>query len=385
MTIFEKSILTALERTGFPLEHQVTEAFRKQKWSTLSGRYYIDDTDGQARELDLVAYRTIKIGDIDLVSSVLVSCKKEGENTWAFLSRPAPVNDTNHDWCPIHLWSDEEPLATYLQTGLWKSAYENKARKEQPTFYVATRDVFAYQVVSPPGPQQQAKKAEAKPPPGKAAKSQNDSAIFGSVTGLLKALHYELSVLPERMKGRKRVYVFHLLAVLDGPMVDVRYEGVVPEVQAIDSILHLARYIVAGKRTAALVHFARAAKLPALVKMIDQLAEFDAQRVKELIPQSYAAISETREVQKYFAERLQWSVLYAANKDLQGARSSEKATEFDIVTADGGGLSLEVDVMPDGIAILNRKGSQALAEAARLLSKLAKYTGRIEFAFNIPF
>ena len=385
MTISSKDILAALSKTGFPLEHRVTEAFRKKKWNTLSGRYYIDDIDGQARELDLVAYRIIKTAGVDVVSCVLISCKKEGENAWAFLSRPAPAGDTNHDWCPIDIWADEEPLATYLGTGKWKAEYEKKARADQPDFHVVTRDVFAYQVIAPPGPQQRTTKAESKAPPSKAAKSVNDSPIFSSVTGLLKALHYKKNALPDRMKGRKRVYVFHLAVVLDGEMVDVRFEASDPQVTPAASILHLARYIVAGSRTSALVHFTQVAELDGFVSRVDSLAAFDAEQVGGLVPKAYESILHTREVQTYFAKRMRSSLIFAISRDLRETGISETASELDIVSGDAGLLTFEVDVEPEGIAVLNAEGSHARTEAARLLAKWAKFTGKFEFAFNFPF
>ncbi len=378
-------ILDALARTGFPLEHQVTQEFRRQKWNVLSGRYYIDDLDGQARELDLIAYRTYSVGPMEVVSTVLVSCKKEAENTWAFLSRQPPTSDKNLDWCPIHIWTDEQPLASFIQAGEWKEQYEVEARKEQPGFHKVERDIFAYQVIAPPGPQQRTLNPKATPPAAKAAAPRNDAPIFSSVTGLLKALHYEKSTLPTRMAQRKRVYVFHLVVVVDGPMVDVRYEGKAPDVHDVCSILHLARYIVAGQQTTALVQFESAADLPGLVKRIDALGKFDAESVRAMVPLSYKAIEGTTVVQEHFAKQMRWSVLYDVNRDLAEAGLSEKATTFAITAGIAVGLALEIDVSSEALALVNQHDSHAWAEAAKLLRKLARYTGSFEFVQEIPF
>jgi len=68
------AIPDALAKTGFIVEHLVAEEFKKAGWSTIGGRYYADDIDGRARELDLVAYRSTKSKGLEVVTAVLVDC-----------------------------------------------------------------------------------------------------------------------------------------------------------------------------------------------------------------------------------------------------------------------------------------------------------------------
>jgi hypothetical protein len=385
--IADKDILDALANTGFPLEHRVTEAFRAAKWGVVSGRYYIDDQDGGARELDLLAYRIRSIGSLDVVSTVLVSCKKEGENTWAFMSRAAPAVDANHDWCPVHWWTDEEPLATYLRTerAKWKPDFEKSAHKKQAVFHKPIRDIFAYQVIAPPGKQQPTKKPNAKPNPVRPASSQNNVPIFGAVSGLLKALHHELTSLPRRMAKRKRVYVFHLAVIADAPMVDVQHDGKTPKVKQVDSILHLARFIVARESMAALVSFSTASDLPKLVTSFDVLSEFDASTIKVLVPKSYAAIEDNDEIRKYFTKLLQPSIVAEANKALRAAGRKARASTISMRFTKKNMLVIEFDLSAEEVERFNDPDGKAMEAVAKALKEKANYTGPFEFDWELPF
>jgi hypothetical protein len=385
--IADKDILDALANTGFPLEHRVTEAFRAAKWGVVSGRYYIDDQDGGARELDLLAYRIRSIGSLDVVSSVLVSCKKERENTWAFMSRAAPAVDANHDWCPVHWWTDEEPLATYLRTerAKWKPEFEKSAHKKHAAFHKPTRDIFAYQVIAPPGKQQPTKNPKAKPNPAKPASAQNDAPIFGAVSGLLKALHHEMTALPRRMAKRKRIYVFHLAVVADAPMVDVQHDGKTPKVKQVDSILHLARFIVARESMAALVSFSTASDLPKLVASFGALSEFDASAIEGLVPKSYAAIEANDEIRKYFAQLLQPSIVAEANKALRAAGSKSRASTISMRFNKKNVLLIEFDLTPEDVELFDDSDCDTMKTVAKVLKEKANYSGPFEFDWEIPF
>lgn len=174
----------ALRKTGFVLEHQVAEAFKSAGWSIIGGRFYADDVDGRARELDLVAYKSFKHHDLSVVYSVLVSCKKDSENTWVFLTRDKPANDPNFDWEPVHYWTDVNPLEKYLQSEKWKEAYFSDLKNSWSDLS-AKRDVFAFQQIN-----------------SKKVVPQNDAAVFSSITTLMKGLDYELVALPQRQKTR---------------------------------------------------------------------------------------------------------------------------------------------------------------------------------------
>jgi hypothetical protein len=65
------NLANALARTGFPFENDVYGQLRKLGWGVISNKYYIDDVDRKARELDLIAYKVLETEDCDLVFSIL--------------------------------------------------------------------------------------------------------------------------------------------------------------------------------------------------------------------------------------------------------------------------------------------------------------------------
>jgi hypothetical protein len=316
-----------------------------------------------------------------------VSCKKEGENTWAFMSRASPAVDANHDWCPVHWWTDEEPLATYLRAerDKWKADFEKLAHKKQAAFHKPTRDIFAYQVIAPPGKQQPTSKPNAVPNPVRPASAQNNAPIFGAVSGLLKALHHEMASLPRRMAKKRRVYVFHLAVVADAPMVDVQHEGKAPKVKKVDSILHLARFIVARESMAALVSFSTASDLAKLVESFDALSEFDASAIKVLVPKSYAAIEANDEVRKYFAQLLQPTIVAEANKALKAAGSKSRASTISMRFNKKNVLLIEFDLTPEDVELFDDSAGDAVKAVAKALKEKANYSGPFEFDWEFPF
>lgn len=53
-----EDVPAALTVTGFVLENYVTTRFKANGWGVIASKYYIDDVDGRARELDLLAYKS---------------------------------------------------------------------------------------------------------------------------------------------------------------------------------------------------------------------------------------------------------------------------------------------------------------------------------------
>lgn len=361
-------IPSALAKTGFLLEHLVAEEFKKAGWWTIGGRYYTDDVDGRARELDLVAYRAEKSGELEVVTAVLVSCKKDEETTWAFLTKQKPKHDPNFDWDPVHYWTDVQPLQTYLASDPWKNEYIKALGKLHDKSFRAVTDIFAFQQVS-----------------SLKVSSRNDKAIFDSIASLMKALDHEIAAVPARAKGRKRLYVFSLLTVVDASMVDVNYSGKQPVATEVEHITHLARYMVRKRDLSALVHFVRSDKLSQFVSAMSKFADLNAKHMASLTSTAYEAIQWNDKVRAYFAERLKsrlaWNIARTFRKH---SRSSLSVTEVQLGFEDDR-LNILVDILDDDdLAILNTDKSLK-AETAELLKEVARYEGDFVFVGDLPF
>ncbi|MBB1060355.1 hypothetical protein [Marilutibacter spongiae] len=358
----------ALAKTGFILEHQVAQEFKKAGWATIGGRFYADDVDGRARELDIVAYRTYKSKELDVVTGVLISCKKDEETTWAFLTKDKPKYDPNFDWNPVHYWTDVEPLRSYLASDPWKEKYITSAGKLYDENFRAARDVFAFQQVASLN-----------------VAARNDKAIFNSIASLMKALDHEVEAVPKRAKGRKRLYYFSLVSVVDAPMVDVSYSGEAPVAAEVARLTHLARYMVRRRDLSALIHFVRSDKLPQFVAALSKLADFNAAHMTKLLATSYESIRWNEKVRAHFADRLKWRLVLRINQALRKNGIPAPKVEDMRIDFEEGRLKILIDTFDgDELEILN-SDEPLKTQTAKLLKDAARYEGDFEFEADFPF
>ena len=74
-------------KTGFPLEFQVGKAFQRHGWSAINSKYYVDDVQGDAREIDVIAYKVMVLNGVEICTVVIASCKKSDEKAWALIAQ----------------------------------------------------------------------------------------------------------------------------------------------------------------------------------------------------------------------------------------------------------------------------------------------------------
>lgn len=375
-------IRQAIDTTGFPLEHHLTEAFRRAKWSVLSNRYYVDDVDGRARELDLIAYRVHSFKDVDVYTSVLISCKKDAQHTWAFLSRARDNADKNIDWRPVHFWTDLEPLNTYLNHCDWKSRYFSNDKRSTQFAIDVSSDVFASQLIAPPGKTQPAREPK-KANPAKPATAQNDSAIFNSISGLLKALDSEMSALPNRVRNKKRLYLFSLAVVVDAPLVDVKYSQGGVAVVPTSELLMLAQYMVSRRHLSAQVRFLQADRTKWFIEELDHLATANSRFFAGLVHDAYSAILTDDAVRKYFSGVLTARLKDTLNFILEKERAQDQLGHIKLGASDNT-LILEIDTFGDAVVVLN-ENEKAQEVTKRALKQVCRFEGPFKFQEDIPF
>ncbi|HHA2503112.1 TPA: hypothetical protein ACOENT_001328 [Stenotrophomonas maltophilia] len=384
-------IPAALEKTGFILEHIVADAFKKARWTTIGSRYYADDVDGRARELDLIAYRTVTNKDLEVVSAVLASCKKDEARTWAFLTEEKPRQDPNYDWNPVHFWTDVEPLSTYLKTEDWRKDLFGSLGDSYENLFTAKRSVFAFQQLgvaqqNQPKNNGGAKRSAAVPQPIVTAPvtSRNDDQIFGSIVSVMKALDHEMESLPNRAKNKKRLYHFTLLSIVDAPLVDVFYKGNSPTVTEIDRITHLSRYMVNRRELSALVHFVQASALPQYLKCLTESAAPSAEFFTALVERSFEAIKSNVHVRSHLSKAMKDMLLWRINDSLR--RLTGVYGEVSSVELGYKDEFLEIELDEDQFTIDLLNGDSELSESvAALLKKKARYQGKFRFALDVPF
>lgn len=363
----DEKIVEALAKTGFVLEHKVVTALQGGGWLTINGSYYIDDVSEQARELDIIAYKIARHEDIDVLTCALVSCKKDANHTAAFLSRERPRRDPNADWEPLHLASRLEPMRAHLSSSDWKERYFSRTERRVKRLLTADRDIFAFQMVCRDG------------------KPHNDKPYYDSVTGLLKALDHEINKRQNsKQPARKRLYQFSLHTVIDAPMVDVQFKDEEQDVRPIDRITGFSRFMVRKKDTTASIHFTSKTRLPGWIEDLDALHQHNSEFFSDEVENSFKAILTSKEVRKFFQDRMDFWLTYKINKAIARLQLGKKIENIHL-NAESDTLRIEIE-KDSGIDDLNadrelrRELSIALAERARYAGafKIAEYV-------DVPF
>lgn len=78
-----------IQKSGFPLEIEVSLKLREAGWTTLIHDYYVDEEEGKSRETDIGAYKRLDIATPDyslLHISLILECKKSPEKPWVFFT-----------------------------------------------------------------------------------------------------------------------------------------------------------------------------------------------------------------------------------------------------------------------------------------------------------
>jgi len=244
-----------IKKTGYVLENSTVQILRKNGWTVISNKYYVDDSEETVREIDLLAYRVTKVQHFDVYTVLIVSCKKDETNTWALLSREANHKDPNSDWWPLHCWSNDKALQFQLSNENTPKRFHDSARKNgvDEALTLPDIEVFAFQEMNKVS-----------------GKSQNQKAIYSAITSLMKAQAYEVSALPKRKKA-PCVYQFNLLSVLDTDLVRLMFENDEIKSTNIDTEHFLTRYIINKKEIFSRIRFIRSNVFSKIINDYDRL------------------------------------------------------------------------------------------------------------------
>lgn len=351
-----------LSKTGFLLEHEVAEAFRQAGWNVINNRFYVDDVDGKARELDLVIYKVNSNPAIEICTSLLVSCKKSEQDAFVFMSREKLKLEPNIDPWPIHYLTVQEPLRTYLDSANWKNDYIGKNTQLRSKIFEIKRLAFATQLIS-----------------RSTAAAHNDKVIFESIATLMKALDHEMVKLPSRIK-KKRLYVFNLITVVDAPIVDAQCVGERVEPVEVTDFKYLSRYIVRKRDLAARIHFVTKSRLKSLVTEYSLLAEHDKVFFEAAVDLSYKSIKNNEAVRQYFAKQLSSILCWRINFSLQSGKyeqfKGDIGLDYDSETKE---LVIRVPSYEDGAIQHLMQDNELITMVRRSLRKIALYAGEFRF------
>ncbi len=288
----KQEIISAIQRSGFPLEHQVGNILREHGWQTISNRYYIDDIKGTEREIDIVAYKLFldKTEQIEYITTLIISCKKNEKNKWCFLTRNTDPTDANFNWSPLHYCTTDERLDYMTKRHKGVLIRQYKSEKDVRDLYDFSENVFAYQKIRDAKDKSEKEK-------GMFVLNGNTD-IYESIITTIKALNFEKSSRIKRYEKYryKRYYTFHLLSVFGGEMVKDHFEEDGTQViQNIDEIKYLNRHIINNEEDFYVVNFIQIDNFENRLNLFDDIHKVNTEILPKFIDTFYKDIFKYRD------------------------------------------------------------------------------------------
>jgi hypothetical protein len=379
----QKMILTAIEKTGFPHENRTAQAFVEAGWSLVTNKYYVDDLSGEVREIDLIAYKVHKLDEYSIYSAVVISCKSTSDNKWVFMTRPAKPSDPNVNSTPLHFWTSD-PAAEYSlsQEGFAK-AFNERLSTDSPSAWGSTKkEIFGFQELVPVWQPRKGGVTELTH-----FNTNNDRALFSSIKSLMKAQAYELGRLPTRWK-KPVVYIFSLLSVMDGDMVEVTYGPKDTKVTATALQNYIANYIIKGKEQFSRINFVHTSALRSVISELDKAHENTRTEIETARKSFFATVLHTRAqysvLMPAFAKKLLfWINLHGRFRGDELAKVDSFDFEYIEETKT---LEIQINNTVDVDAARKLNDSDVLRKKTEeALKEIFKYDGAFTYAFDIPF
>jgi len=355
-----------IKKTGFPLEFRISETLRKEKWSVINNRYYIDDQSGTVREIDIVAYKTKKVKDFWLFTTLIISCKKSDENLWALLSKNIDKNDRNTDWKPVHVWTENQVLKFVLSKNDWKNNYYEYITQSgiEDALCVPELHIFAFQEM---------KIENGKP--------QNDKSIFSSITSLMKAQAYELSSLPKRKRKKDNfIYQFNLISIIDSELIRLHFEGDDITGCQIEQGHYIGRYIINKEETFARIHFIKEASFGNILSDYGLYHEANCSFFEKIYDDFYIDVVKDYEKRGLFKEELsqkiKW-IIYSKIKNIHERMEDLKEISLHWDNKQEI-LDIGININEEEANILN-SSSNTIEAMKKLLNDIYRYKGDFKF------
>lgn len=366
----KSKIVEAIQKTGFPLENYVCNHLDSLDWRVMNGRYYSDDIDGRAREIDILAYKVRKGQVVDVFSVLLISCKKDHANSWVFMSRRKPRVDPNYNWSPVCFTSRNKLVQHLIDKDRLEDGYISAMGVLKKDLVDVDRNVFAFQQVCNSSP-------------------QNDKAIFSSIESLLKAQEYERASLSSinsksKAKNKRRIYVFNLLTIVDANMFEARYVGNGQAIKSIKNIKYLARYLVNKKEVVARINFVSKVECRRYLRKYDQMSEMELSFLDKKLTGAYSDWH-AEPYKEFFVAHMKPIFSSLLKTYIKGFDEEEFASGFDLTRSEDGDMRIEIYV--DDAAVLSSINSRRhLSDRVRrILRDEMNYLGSFEFVEYIPF
>lgn len=230
------------DATGFFLEHKVAIVLEKNEWQVIHNRYYLEDSNATQREMDIIAYKVTEVNDINVYTTLVISCKKTIDNNWVFLTRKSKGTRNNISSFPLTNFCNDDALKYQMRKNKWDSKLTENTDRNWDFFrqFSSNEDIiFAFREYN-----------------NSKSTIANDTAIYESINTLLKSQDYELNSLRKGRRENPCYYHFNLLAVNEVvSMIKVDCHEEQMESSVISQIHYVNRFIVNKEVNHALIDF----------------------------------------------------------------------------------------------------------------------------------
>jgi hypothetical protein len=222
--------------------------------------------------------------------------------------------------------------------------------------------------------------------PKEKKKSPNDTAIFNSMTSLMKAQAYEIESLPER-KTTPSVYQFNLLSVVEADMRQIFFDGEKREIEHRKQAHHVASYIIRKKQTFSRVHFVHISVFQEILQEYDRLHEANSSIFTEEQSAFYPEALTDFKRKKVFLNEFKWDIsrqLWRISHKFQ-----MKTEDFEKLYIWWNSKAEKVEIIleatEDQVTFLNNS-AEFRQVVAKSLKQYYRYDGDFTFVkVNIPF
>jgi hypothetical protein len=111
----EDHIIDQIQRTGYPLEIEVSDLMERAGWIIFNNQPYLDEDEGKTREIDIYAIHETEADQfvtepkprIFVGTDIVIECKKSTTHAWIFFTRPKGLppgfgQDQTLDFLQVH-------------------------------------------------------------------------------------------------------------------------------------------------------------------------------------------------------------------------------------------------------------------------------------------
>ncbi len=231
-----EKIISAINKTGFPLENKMSSILKEHGWRLINNRYYIDDAREIEREIDILAYKSYVDWDNKAAyyTTLIISCKRSESSSWIFMTIDKPEKDPNFNYFVTINKTNDKRIEFMLKLEQKAIEEEFERNKNLSSVFSVERKVFGFQQIN-----------------NNSYKPEDDKRIYDSIITTIKALEYEREIRPTKsnIEGIDTVfYNFNLLSIFDSTL----FEGYFNSTNNItvnegDKVVYINRHIVNKK------------------------------------------------------------------------------------------------------------------------------------------